>query len=72
MRMPGTMVATKRSLMETPAALPLRHNEDAFRLLVDSALSRLLQSAEGGALYHFYFGKPSANTEQMFMLFPKP
>ena len=61
-----------RLFEETPAALPVRRNEDAFRLLVDSALSGLFQSAEGDALYHFYFGKPSAHTEQMFMLYPKP
>ena len=47
-------------------ALALRRDDDAFRLVVDRALSRLYRGGELAPLYTSHFGPPSANVLEFF------
>jgi polar amino acid transport system substrate-binding protein len=66
------LLVLDRLFIETPAALAVARGDEDFRLLVDTRLSQLFHGAEGEALYRLYFGEPSAQTRQMFMLYPRP
>ncbi|MCY1277987.1 L-cystine-binding protein FliY [compost metagenome] len=55
-----------------PAAFALARDDEDFRLLVDSALSRVYRSGQIEALYRRYFGAPSAQTLQFYQLYSRP
>ncbi|MGQ7956720.1 amino acid ABC transporter substrate-binding protein [Pseudomonas sp. SP16.1] len=53
-------------------AMPLARDDEDFRLLVDTALSRLNRSEEGEALYRSYFGDLSEQNRLMLRLNSRP
>ncbi|MBA4242761.1 MAG: amino acid ABC transporter substrate-binding protein [Pseudomonas sp.] len=53
-------------------AMPLARDDEDFRLLVDTALSRLNRSEEGEALYRSYFGELSEQSRLMLRLNSRP
>jgi polar amino acid transport system substrate-binding protein len=55
-----------------PVAMPLARDDEDFRLLVDTALSRLNRSEEGEALYRRYFGDLSEQGRMMLRLNSRP
>jgi polar amino acid transport system substrate-binding protein len=67
---PDLMVLDRYFTFE-PIALVLPRNDDDFRLLVDTALSKLYQSDEFEALYAKYFGKPGEVTLMLFKSFAR-
>jgi polar amino acid transport system substrate-binding protein len=54
-----------------PLALALARNDDDFRLLVDTTLSKLYRSDAFVDLYTRYFGKPSAITQTLFKAYAR-
>lgn len=66
------LIVSERLFEETPAALALSRSDEDFRLLVDSSISRLLNSPQGKALYQRYFGEPNTQTRLLFRLYPQP
>ena len=52
--------------------MPLARDDEDFRLLVDTALSRLNRSEEGEALYRSYFGELSEQSRLMLRLNSRP
>ncbi|HBZ93917.1 MAG TPA: amino acid ABC transporter substrate-binding protein [Pseudomonas sp.] len=53
-------------------AMPLARDDEDFRLLVDTALSRLNRSEDGEALYRRYFGDLSEQSRMMLRLNSRP
>jgi ABC-type amino acid transport substrate-binding protein len=60
------LVVTDRLFTYEPLALPVRRGDEAFRLLVDRALSRLYESGEIVGLYTNSFGAPDEGTRTFF------
>ncbi len=53
-------------------ALALPRDDDAFRLLVDRAISETLRGPGGEALYSRYFGRPSEQQRMLLRLYTLP
>lgn len=53
-------------------ALALPRDDDAFRLLVDRAISEALRGPGGEALYSRYFGRPSEQQRMLLRLYTLP
>jgi polar amino acid transport system substrate-binding protein len=68
----GEVVVLERLFRRDVVALALRRNDDAFRLVVDRALSRLYRSGEIFTLYGSHFGAPSATVLEFFQLVALP
>ena len=66
------VVVLERLFRRDVVALALRRNDDAFRLVVDRALSRLYRSGEILKLYASHFGAPNANVLEFFQLVALP
>jgi ABC-type amino acid transport substrate-binding protein len=66
------IVVIDRIFRREPVALGLRRTDPDFRLLVDTALSRLYRSSEITTLYTTYFGKPEQGALTFFELSALP
>lgn len=62
----GQLLVIERSFTREPIALAMRRGDDALRLLVDQALSRLYRSKEFAALYTQWFGAPGGGALEFF------
>jgi polar amino acid transport system substrate-binding protein len=62
----GELVVLERRFTREPLALSMRRGDDAFRLLVDQALSRLYRSSAMAPLYASHFGPPDAGVLEFF------
>ena len=62
----GQLLVIERSFTREPIALAMRRGDDALRLLVDRALSRMYRSKEFAALYTQWFGAPGVNALEFF------
>ena len=60
------LIVIERLFTYEPLALPVRRGDEAFRLLVDRALSRLYDSGEIVGLYTNSFGAPDEGTRTFF------
>jgi len=60
------LVVLDRRFTHEPLALALGANDDAFRLVVDRALSRLYVSGELRGVYTTWFGEPDESTVTFF------
>jgi polar amino acid transport system substrate-binding protein len=67
---PDLMVLDRYFTFE-PIALVLPRNDDDFRLLVDTTLSKLYRSDDFEPLYAQYFGKPGEVTLTLFKAFAR-
>jgi ABC-type amino acid transport substrate-binding protein len=66
------LVVLDRLFGRTQVALGLRRDDDAFRLVVDGALSRLVRSGATAKTYAGYFGAPDRATLDYFQLVALP
>jgi ABC-type amino acid transport substrate-binding protein len=66
------LVVLDRLYGRTQVALGLRREDDAFRLVVDRVLSRLMRSGETASIYAGYFGAPDRATLDYFQLVALP
>jgi polar amino acid transport system substrate-binding protein len=66
------VVVLDRLFRRDMVALALRRDDDAFRLVVDSALSRLYRSDELAPLYTSHFGRPGAGVLEFFQTVALP
>ena len=66
------VVVLDRLFRRDMVALAVRRDDDAFRLVVDRALSRLYRSGELAPLYTSYFGPPSAGVLEFFQTVALP
>jgi len=71
-KLEGELLLVKRSFNTELLGLALARNDDDFRLLVDSTLSKLYQSKEFPALYARYFGAMDASTQALFQGWVRP
>jgi ABC-type amino acid transport substrate-binding protein len=60
------LIVIDRLFTYEPLALPVRRGDEAFRLLVDRALSRLYESGEIVGVYTNSFGVPDEGTRTFF------
>ncbi|ERI53676.1 amino acid ABC transporter substrate-binding protein [Pseudomonas sp. AOB-7] len=69
----GAQLWVPERLFEVEAvAMPLARDDEDFRLLVDTALSRLNRSSDGEALYRRFFGELSEQSRLMLRLNSRP
>ena len=68
----SNVVVLDRLFRRDMVALALRRDDDAFRLVVDRALSRLYRSDELAPLYASHFGPPSAGVLEFFQTVALP
>jgi ABC-type amino acid transport substrate-binding protein len=66
------LVVLDRLFARTQVALGVRRDDNALRLAIDGALSRLLRSGEGATIYARYFGAPDQATLDYFRLVALP
>ncbi len=66
------LVVLERKFNVEPMGLAMGRNDDDFRLLVDTALSKLLSSAAFPALYTRHFGAFDEATRAAFLGFSRP
>lgn len=66
------LVVLDRLFARAQVALGVRRDDNALRLAVDGALSRLLRSGEAAAIYARYFGAPDRATLDYFQLVALP
>lgn len=66
------LTVLERRFKNEPLSLVMARNDDDFRLLVDTALSRLLGSKEFAVLYGRYFGPLDENSRQIYAGFALP
>jgi polar amino acid transport system substrate-binding protein len=66
------VVVLDRLFRRDMVALALRRDDDAFRLVVDRALSRLYRSDELAPLYTSHFGRPGAGVLEFFQTVALP
>lgn len=66
------LVVLDRLFARTQVALGVRRDDDAFRLVVDRALSQLMRSGETATIYTNYFGAPDRATLDYFQLVALP
>jgi len=69
---PSDFVVPERTFRRDLVALGLRRGDDAFRLAVDRALSRVYRSEDMAALYSTYFGKAPGPAPDFFQLMALP
>jgi len=62
----GSIVAIDRQFTNAPLAIGLQLDNDALRLVVDTALSKAYDSSEFHDLYVQWFGVPDASTLQFY------
>jgi polar amino acid transport system substrate-binding protein len=65
------LVIDRRFTLE-PIALAMQRGDEDFRLLVDTALSKLYRSGEYAPVYTRYFGAPSATAQMLFQAYGLP
>ncbi|HSW21361.1 MAG TPA: transporter substrate-binding domain-containing protein [Burkholderiaceae bacterium] len=68
----ANVVVLDRLFRRDMVALALRRDDDAFRLVVDRALSRLYRSDELAPLYSSHFGPPGAGVLEFFQTVALP
>lgn len=66
------LLVIERLFTHEPVALALGRNDDAFRLVVDRALSNLYTSPEFEILYLKWFGQPDDATKAFFRMIALP
>jgi len=66
------LILVRRRFNTELLGLALARNDDDFRLLVDSTLSKLYQSKEFPTLYARYFGAMDASTQALFQGWARP
>ena len=66
------LVVLDRLFWRTQVALGVGRNDDAFRLVIDRALSRQMRSGAIAAIYASYFGAPDRGTLDFFQLAALP
>jgi polar amino acid transport system substrate-binding protein len=66
------LLVIERLFTHEPVALALGRNDDAFRLVVDRALSKLYTSPEFETLYLKWFGLPDDATKAFFRMSALP
>ena len=66
------LLVIERLFTHEPVALALGRNDDAFRLVVDRALSNLYTSPEFEILYLKWFGQPDDATKAVFRMIALP
>jgi len=66
------LVVLDRLVDVEPLALAMARGDEDFRLQVDRTLSRLYRTGQIAPIYEKYFGKPSANTLQLFRVLAVP
>jgi putrescine:ornithine antiporter len=62
----GDLIVLDRHFTYEPIALPLRRDDDDFRLVVDRTLSRLYGSGDFRFLYAKWFGEPDEDALKFF------
>jgi len=62
----GELIVLERRFTREPLALSMRRGDDAFRLLVDQALSRQFRATDMAVLYTSHFGPPDAGVLEFF------
>jgi polar amino acid transport system substrate-binding protein len=67
----GRLIVVDRIFTYEPLALSMGRNDDDFRLVVDTALSRLYQSDQMAELYSHYFGAFDENTKRLFLAYAR-
>jgi len=67
----GRLEVVDRIFTYEPLALSLSRNDDDFRLVVDTALSKLYLGDEIAALYSHYFGQFDENTRRLFLAYAR-
>jgi polar amino acid transport system substrate-binding protein len=67
----GHLAVVDRTFTYEPLALSLSRNDDDFRLVVDTALSKLYGGDGIAELYSHYFGQFDENTKRLFLAYAR-
>ena len=65
------LMVLNRYFSYEPIALAMPRNDDNFRLVVDTTLSKLYNSGEIFQIYKNYFGEPSDSTMMLFKIYSR-